>query len=52
MASLLSDLSIIFLKEFIKLNLNTETMIKNVELAEFNINTVTVFLNAQILKMI
>ena len=27
-------------------------MIKNVELAEFNINTVTVFLNAQILKMI
>ena len=28
-------LSIIFLKEFIKLNVNTDTMIKNVKPAEF-----------------
>ena len=45
-------LSIIFLKEFIKLNLNTDTMIKNVKLLELNKNNVTVFLNTQILRMI
>ena len=45
-------LSIIFLKEFIKLNVNTDPMIKNLKLAEFNINIVNVFLNTQTLKMI
>ena len=42
-------LSIIFLKEFIKLYVNTDTMMKNVKLAELNINIVTFFLNTQIL---
>ena len=45
-------LSIIFLKEFIKLNVNTDTMPKNVKLAELNINIAAAFLNTQILKMI
>ena len=45
-------LAVIFLKEFVKLNVNTETMIKNVKLAELNINIETVFLNTQSLKMI
>ena len=44
-------LSIIFLKEFINLNRNTDMMIKNVKLAELNINIVTVFLETQTLKM-
>ena len=44
-------LSIIFLKEFIELNVNTDMMIKNVKLAELNISSVTVFLNIQTLKM-
>ena len=35
----------ILLKKFIKLNVNTEMMIKNVKLAELNIKTGTVFLN-------
>ena len=43
--------SIIFLKEFIKLNENTDTMIKNVKLTELNISTATVYLNRQILKI-
>ena len=43
---------IIFLREFIELNINTDTMIKNVELVELNISIVTIFLNTQILKMI
>ena len=38
-------LSMIFLKEFINVNFNTDTMIKNVKLAEININIATVFLN-------
>ena len=38
-------LSIIFLKEFIKSNVNTNTMIKNVKLAELNIIIAAVFLN-------
>ena len=38
-------LSIIFLKEFIELNVNLETMIKNVKLVELNISIATVFLN-------
>ena len=45
-------LSIICLKEFIKLNLNTDTMIKNVKFVELNINIATGFLNTQTLKMI
>ena len=45
-------LSIIFLKKFIKLNVNTDPMIKNVILAEFNIYILTVFLNTHTLMMI
>ena len=45
-------LSIIFLKEFIKLNVNRNTMMRNVKLAELNVNIATVFLNTQTLKMI
>ena len=45
-------LSIIFLKEFIKLNVNTDKMTKNVKLAELNIKIVSAFLNRQTLKMI
>ena len=45
-------LSIIFLKEFIELNVNTDMMIKYVKLAEFNISIVTEFLKTQTLKMI
>ena len=45
-------LSIIFLKEFIKLNVNTRTMIENVKLVELNINIATAFLNTKTLKMI
>ena len=37
--------SIIFLKEFIKLNVNTDTIIENGKLAELNINIAAVFLN-------
>ena len=45
-------LSIIFLKEFIKLNIHTDMMMKNVKLAELSINIATVFLSTQALKMI
>ena len=45
-------LSITSLKEFIKLNVNTIKMIKNVTLVELNINIVPPFLNTQTLKMI
>ena len=45
-------LSIIFLEEFIKLNVNTDTMIKNVKLVELHTNYATVFWNKQTLKMI
>ena len=38
-------LLIIFPKEFIKLNVNMGTMIKNTKLAYLNINIVTVFSN-------
>ena len=44
-------LSIIFLKEFMKLNKNTGAMVKNVKLTELHMKCATVFLNAQILKM-
>ena len=50
MASFYQILSIIFLKEFIELNVNTK-MIKNVRLVELNISIGTVFMNMWILKM-
>ena len=45
-------LLMILLKKLIKLNVNMDTMIKNVKLVELNTNIATVFLNAQSLKMI
>ena len=45
-------LSLIFLKEFIELNVNTYMTIKNVKFVELNISTATVFLNMETLKMI
>ena len=45
-------LSIIFLKEFIELNVNSDTIIKVVKNVELNLSIAIVFLNAQILKMI
>ena len=45
-------LSITFLKEFIKLNVNTDMMTKNVKLAELNINIATAFMTTQTLKVI
>ena len=44
-------LSIIF-RKFIKLNVNTDMIIKNVKLAKLNVNIATVFLTTQTLKMI
>ena len=52
MASSLLNLSIILLKEFIELNVNTDMMVKNVKLVKGNISIATVFLNTQILKII
>ena len=45
-------LSIIFLNEFIKSNVNMDSMIKDVKLTELNINIATVFSNTQTLKII
>ena len=45
-------LPIIFLKEFIKLNVNTNIIIKNVNLAKLNISIATVILNTRTWKMI
>ena len=45
-------LSIIFLREFIKLNSNTDTITNNVKLMELHMKYATVFLNTQTLKMI
>ena len=45
-------LSIIFLKDFIELNVSTDMNIKNVKHVELNISIVAVFLNTQILKII
>ena len=45
-------LSVTSLKESIKLNVNTGTMIKNVKLVELNRNYETVLLNTEILDMI
>ena len=44
-------LSIIFRKEFIKSNVNTDTITKNVKHAELNTKLATIFLNTQTLKM-
>ena len=46
------SLSVIFRKEFTKLNVNTDIKIKNVNFVELNINIATVFSNIQTLKMI
>ena len=45
-------LLILFLKEFIKLNVNMDTMIKNMKLVELRTKYATVSLNTQTLKMI
>ena len=45
-------LSIIFLKEFIKLNGNKDTILKNLKLAELNKSIAAVFLNTHALIMI
>ena len=45
-------LLIILLSEFIKLNVNTNTMMKNVKLEELNTKIVSAFLDAQTLKII
>ena len=45
-------LSIIFLKEFTKLNVSVSTMTKNVQLVELHMKYATVFLNIQTSKMI
>ena len=45
-------LSIIFLKNFVELRVNTNMMIENVKPVQSNISIANVFLNTQILKMI
>ena len=45
-------LLIILLKEFIKLNVKTNKIIKNVNLLELNTNIATIFFNINTLKMI
>ena len=45
-------LSIIFLKEFIELNVNLDMMIKNAKFAELIISIATIVLNMEILKKI
>ena len=44
-------LSLIFLKELIELNVNSDAMIKNVKHVELNICFATVFVNIETLKM-
>ena len=44
-------LSTILLKKFITLNVNTDTMIKNVKCAELDTKSVSTFLNTQTLKI-
>ena len=44
--------SIIILKEYIELNVDLDTMIKNVKFVELNINIPIVFSNIETLKMI
>ena len=45
-------LLIILLNEFLKLNANANTMIKNLQLLGLNVKVVTDLLNTQILKVI
>ena len=45
-------LSMIFLKELLKLNVNMGTVVKNVKFQELSINIPTALLNKQTLKMI
>ena len=45
-------LLIILLTEFIKLNSNIDTIIKNAKYVELNIKIVSAFLNTQTLKML
>ena len=45
-------LSVIFLKEFIESNGDSDTMTKNAKHVELNISIASVFWNTQILKMI
>ena len=45
-------LSIIFLKEFIELNINSDTVIKNMKHLELNISIATIFWNMQIKSLI
>ena len=45
-------LSIIFLKNFVELRVNTNMMIENVKPVQLNISIANVFLNTRILKMI
>ena len=45
-------LSIILVKEFTELNVNADSMIKNVKHVDLNISIASVFLSIQILKMI
>ena len=52
MASLLPNLVNNLAMEFIKLNVNTDTMIKNFKLVELNIKIASVFLNIQTLTRI
>ena len=47
MASSLPNLANTFLKEFIELNVNADTMINNMKHVELNISIATVFLNTQ-----
>ena len=51
MASSLPNLAIIFLREFIALNVNTKMLIKNVKFVKLNISILTFLFNTQILKM-
>ena len=43
-------LLIIYLKEIIELNVNTDIMIKSVKLVDLNVSIATVFLNIQTLQ--
>ena len=48
----LQTLTIIFLKEFMKINVNTDTVLKIVKLVESNISIASVFFKTQGLKTI
>ena len=52
MAAHYQIMSIIFQKEFIELNVNSDTVIKNARHVVLNISIATVFWNTRIFKMI